>query len=453
MVLQRDMPVPIWGTADNGEKVTVQFNGQSASTVATDGKWMVRLKPLSPGGPFALTINTITLNNILVGDVWLCGGQSNMERQLGPRPPQPLIDNWQQEDAAADFPQLRFFTVRRRNSADILPEVRGDWSVCTPATAKNFSAVGFFFGRDLQNSIHVPIGLIHSSIGGTSARLWTRQDALAKNPLTAGIVDAFNSANKKYLSALAEYNATEKTATTKPKPPSAPAGDADQPGGFYNGMIAPLQPFAIRGVIWYQGENDAGRAVEYRTLFPLMIVDWRAQWGQGDFPFLFVQVAPFPKTSPKIREAQLLTAQATANTAMIVTTDIGDPNNIHPSHKQAVGARLALAARALSYGEKLEYSGPIFKSMSVDAGHVILTFTHVGSGLVAKDGQLKGFTVAGSDGKFVPAQAEIKNDTVVVSSDAVQNPTAVHYGWAAVPDVNLFNKDGLPASPFRTDAN
>ena len=235
--------------------------------------------------------------------------------------------------------------------------------------------------------------------------------------------------------------------------PLSPDGYPNNPTVLFNGMIAPLVPYAIKGVIWYQGEGNAGQSQEYRTLFPRLIADWREKWGQGDFPFLFVQVAPFQNLPPGIREAQLLSWQKTPNTAMVVTTDVGDATDIHPRQKEPVGARLALAARALAYGEKIEYSGPVFDALNIDGGRAVLRFKHLGSGLLAKDGELKGFTIAGADKTFVAAKADIQGDTVVVSSAEVRTPVAVRYGWANVPDVNLFNKEGLPASPFRTDAD
>jgi sialate O-acetylesterase len=238
-----------------------------------------------------------------------------------------------------------------------------------------------------------------------------------------------------------------------PRPPSDYRTSPAAPGVLYNGMIAPLLPYSIRGVIWYQGEANVGREKQYRTLFPAMIADWRRLWNEGDFPFLFVQIAPFKDMTPEIREAQLLTSQHTPNTAMAVTIDCGDADNIHPAHKQPVGARLALAARALAYGEALEYSGPVFQSMHLAGSRAILSFTHLGGGLVAKDGPLTGFTIAGADKVFQPAAAEIKDDTIAVSSPAVPQPVAVRYGWANVPEGNLFNAASLPASPFRTDAD
>jgi sialate O-acetylesterase len=238
-----------------------------------------------------------------------------------------------------------------------------------------------------------------------------------------------------------------------PWPPMSSIGDPGTPTVLWNGMIAPLLPYAIRGTVWYQGESNVRRERQYRTLFPALIADWRTAWGEGDFPFLFVQIAPHRDMTPELREAQLLSWQRTPNAAMVVTTDAGDANDIHPAHKQPVGARLALAARALAYGEKIEYSGPAFDSMTVEGGKATLLFEHLGGGLVAKKGPLRGFTIAGADKQFHPAQAKIRGNAVVVTSRAVSRPVAVRYGWANVPDGNLFNKAGLPASPFRTDVD
>ncbi|MFA6287607.1 MAG: sialate O-acetylesterase [Opitutaceae bacterium] len=490
-VLQRDANVPVWGTATEGEKVTVQFDGQTATTTAKDGKWMVQLKPHKAGGPFVLTVtgeNTITRNNMLVGEVWVCSGQSNMQFEL------QFDANAAAESATANYPELRTFNVRRKNSIQPLAEVEGRWSVCTPANSKYFTAVGYYFGRDLHKATGVPVGLIHSSYGATPAQAWTSLGGLEKEPTLHRYTEEakklaanFEQASATYPGELAAYkeklkqwekevgvaynetlkawtaenqkNKLEgKPAIPRPKPvqpkpdePISPHGVPHKSTVLYNAMIAPLVPYAIKGVIWYQGENNAGNPPEYRTLFPRLIADWREKWGQGDFPFLFVQVAPFNNLSPEIREAQLLSWQKTTNTAMAVITDAGDATNIHPRQKEPVGARLALAARALAYGEKIEYSGPVFDSLKIDGDRAVLSFKHLGSGLLAKEGDLKGFMIAGANKKFVAAKAVIEGDTVVVSSEQVKVPVVVRYGWANVPDVNLFNKEGLPASPFRTD--
>ena len=613
-VLQQGMKVPVWGTADPGEHVTVEFAGQSVSTTAdAAGKWRVQLAPMKASNqPGALTItgkNKIVLKNILVGEVWICSGQSNMERHLGLQPGQKPITDWEKEVADAKYPQIRQFYVPQMKAFTPAQTVKGNWSVCSPETVKDFTAVGYFFGRDLHAARHVPIGLIHSSWGGTPAEAWTSEAALGQLPdfaealsslkrLVADPVQAQRETQAKqdewylkvdtgaqanpawnamdldtsswktmklpgywedngypnfdglfwfrrtfdlpanwdgsdaelHLGAVDDndttwVNGAEVGATigyTLPRvykvpgsllkhtnnviavrvldtggngglwggsdpmmrllvsaggqtnsipltgdwlcrqgvslatagwPPQDFSQSPGAPAVLYNGMIAPLLPFAIRGVIWYQGEANVGREQQYRTLFPTMIADWRQLWGEGTFPFLFVQIAPYNGMTPEIREAQLLTLQHTTNTAMAVTIDCGDANDIHPPHKQPVGARLALAARALAYGEKIEYSGPLFESMKIKGANATLHFTHIGGGLVAKDGPLQGFTIAGEDKIFHPAQVEIHGKTLVVHSAAVSRPVAVRYGWANVPEANLFNRAGLPASPFRTDVD
>ena len=603
-VLQRGREVPVWGTARDGEPVTVEFAGQKVSTVVQDGTWLVRLQPMPANAtPQTMTIrgdNTVTVKNVLVGDVWVASGQSNMERQLGPRVGQKPIENWQAEVAAADHPLIREYYVPEHLAYTPTADAGGKWRVCSPQTVADFSAIGYFFARDLQAAEHVPIGVIFTAWGGTVAEAWTSAEGLAAMPDFQADLDLMRqatsdpqTAQKKYREQLTDWYAKNDTAPAEwasrdfaaadwqtmrlPTPwesaglpgfdgivwfrkeielpaswqghPAAvrlgaiddndttwvngvkvgatdgwnvprvykiPAGvlqkgrnviavrvlDTGSPGGFmgdaaamqltaadgsqvalagdwkyretvpmaktsplprslshnpnmptvlYNAMLAPLQRFPITGAIWYQGESNADRAKQYQQLFPLMIADWRRAWGCGDFPFLFVQIAPYNGMGPEIREAQLLTLAKSPHTAMAVTTDVGDAADIHPARKGPVGARLALAARALAYGEKLEYSGPLYDKAVFQDGKAVVSFTHTDGGLVAQGGPLQGFTIAGADGKFVPAQAEIQGDTVVVSSDAVPAPMAVRYGWANVPDVNLFNKAGLPASPFRSD--
>ena len=470
VVLQRDKPFPIWGTGRDGEKIVVKLGQRSAKTTVRNGKWSVRLGELSAGGPYTLTVtgdNTLTVTNVLVGEVWICSGQSNMEMQLGPRNNRKPIENWEQAAAAADFPQLRMYFVPRNNPAQPVEDARGRWVVCTPQTAKDFSAVGFFFARALQAHLKVPVGMIFTSVGGTPSEAWTSREALASVP--AGR-EAFQKSEQdarelpeklakfkadelrlqeKYTNDLAAANAAGKPV---PRKPSAPTFDlSKQPANLFNGMVAPLIPYAIRGVIWYQGEANGGRDQQYRTLFPLIIRDWRNRWQQGDFPFCFVQLATYVTCDPMVREAQLLTLDRVRNTAMVVTTDVGDANDIHPTRKQPMGERLALAARAIAYGEKIECSGPLFKSAKIMDGQAVLRFTHA-EGLKANGGALTGFVIAGVDKQFVPADAVIKGETVVVSSPAVSAPVAVRYNWAGVAEGNLYNAADLPASPFRTDA-
>ena len=473
-VLQRGVSVPVWGTADNNEKITLEFAGQKLSTTAANGTWMIKLKPLKAGGPFEIVItgnNKIILKNILVGEVWLCSGQSNMERQLGPRGGQKLIDNWRDEVLdAVNYRNIREFALPHVTSTQPQKEVNAKWAVCDTISVKNFSAIGFFFGRELCKKYKVPIGLIHSSWGGTPAEKWTSRAVLESNPELKVLVDDYDKAIHDYPSKLEEFKKNESEILKKwtsdttlarqnnkplPRKPTIPvdpekSGDC---GGLYNAMIAPLIPYAIKGVIWYQGETNSGRAKQYRTLFPAMINDWRNRWNNNQLPFLFVQIAPHRSITPELREAQLLAWQKLPQTSMIVTTDIGDSADIHPTHKRPVGERLALAARAIAYKESIEYTGPVYESMKITDGKTVLIFSHKGTGLVAKDGDLKGFVIAGADKKFVPATAIINGDKVIVSAVSIKEPIAVRYGWKNSPDVNLFNKENLPASPFRTDVD
>ncbi|BCU77868.1 GDSL-type esterase/lipase family protein [Luteolibacter sp. LG18] len=429
-VLQRGAPIPVWGTAPDGKTITVDFAGQKLATTAQGGHWKVTLKPMDASTqPRTMTItgpdNTVTAENVLVGDVWVASGQSNMERQLGPRGGQKEILGWKEEVAKADHPLIRQFYVPLANAAKPVEEPRGRWSVCSPVTAADFTAVGYFFARDLQPSIKVPVALLFSAWGGTVAEAWTSPETLKDMPDFKPAVDALAAPGAKF--------------------------NQNTPTALYNAMIAPVLQVPVKGVIWYQGEANNLRAKQYRSVLPALIADWRARWNNPKLPFLFVQIAPYKDMTPELREAQLLSWKSTPGTAMVVTADVGDAADIHPANKGPVGARLALAARALAYGEKLEYSGPVFRELKVQGKDAWLAFDHVGKGLEAKDGPLKGFTLAGADGNFVPATAEIKGDKVVVRAEGVAAPVAVRYGWANVPDVNLFNQAGLPATPFRTD--
>jgi len=464
-VLQQGQKVPIWGTADDGEKVTVKFCGQGVSTVAKGGKWKVWLKPLKAGGPFKMTIcgkNSVELKNVLVGEVWICSGQSNMQWNVkGSTDAEKVI-------AECKDPMLRLITIPRVSKDEAQTELPAAspgqppvaWQECSPETLPAFSAVGYFFGKHLRAALKVPVGLISSNVGGTPAEAWTKRGVLEKEfpEIFANHAEAIKNWPKvevRNKEILAKAKAAKKQV---PRLPQNPTTSMQRPCGLYNAMIVPLEPYAVAGAIWYQGESNAGRAFQYRKLFPAMIQNWRKDWGYA-FPFLFVQLAPFMKieAEPKesgwaeLREAQLLTALNLPKTAQAVITDVGDENDVHPKQKDPVGARLALAARAIAYGEKIEFSGPAYASMKVQGNKAILSFTHLGGGLAAKDGALKGFAIAGADKKFVNAQAEIQGDKIVVCSDKVAKPVAVRYGWANFPVVNLWNKVGLPASPFRTD--
>ena len=462
-VLQQNREVPVWGTGRDGEKVTVKFNGQELSATVRDGRWMVKLKPLKAGGPFTLTVagdNTITLTNVLVGEVWLSSGQSNMGFQLS------RASNAQEAIAAANDPELRLFTVPHAATDAPLTDIGGEWKASSPATSAGFSAVSYFFGHDLRRALKVPIGLIDASVGGTPAEAWTSRGSLESDPELKQIltsqaekVRTYDAAKakeqyqrdlEKHAEAVKRAKAAGEPVPRAPAKPAQPDRVSKRPTGLYNAMIAPLEPYALAGVIWYQGEANTSRAAEYEKLFPALIHAWREAWGQDDFPFLFVQIAPFQNMTPDIREAQLHTWKKVPMTAMVVTTDVGEAEDIHPKKKEPVGARLALAARAIAYKEKLEYSGPVFEKMTVEKNLALLSFAHLGGGLIAQGGPLKGFTISADNKTFLNAEAVIKGDTVEVSAKEVAKPVAVRYGWEHVPDVNLFNKAGLPATPFRS---
>ena len=463
MVMQRGFPVHVWGMAAPQEVVTVTFRGETKSGTADgDGRWSVYLSPGEAGGPFPLIVkatNTITLNDILVGDVWVASGQSNMEF------PMTSLANPDAEIAAAQFPKIRIFSVKHHPADYPLEDVESKgWSACTPETVRDSSAVAYFFARHLQQKLGVPIGLVETFWGGTAAESWTSLRALSAD---ASLMPVFSSRSKmvdeepttvlRLQREEVEYQKAVAQAKAEGKPVPWPQWHPDfagwAPAALYNGMIAPLTPFAIRGVIWYQGESNSGpdRAPLYAHLFQTMIRDWRTAWGEGDFPFLFVQIANWkagPDNQwPEVRNAQRQTL-ALRNTGMAVTIDIGDPDDLHPKNKQDVGLRLALAARAISYGEKLEWSGPLFRQVTQEEHALRVWFDHA-DGLVAKGATLTGFEVAGADGKYSPADAKIEGTSVVVSSSTVPAPVSVRYGWAANPSCNLFNKEGLPASPFQ----
>ncbi len=435
-VLQRGEGVPVWGTAQPGEEVTVSIGTQTKKTKAgEDGTWKVELDELKPGQPLTMTIkgnNTVTVKNILVGEVWVASGQSNM----GVRVKQSL--NSGKEIKEAQYPEIRHFNVPVKGSPDLEKKLPGGvWKPVSPETVSDFSAVAYFFSRDIHKALDVPVGIIHSSKGGSGISLWMSEKSM--------LSDAFSAKWHKAM-----------TGWKKNSPPD------QKPCHLYNAMIHPLMPYRIKGVIWYQGEanTSGGGAYWYEKLFPQMITQWRSDWGQGDFPFLFVQLANFKKKQAgpddsnwaRLRETQLWTLDKVKNTGMAVTIDIGDAKNIHPKNKQDVGKRLALWARARVYGESTVYSGPLYKEMKIEGGKAVISFNHTGSGLTGKDGaKLEGFAIAGEDKKFVWAEAVIEGDTVVVSSSEIPVPKAVRYAWAVNPIGNLYNKEGLPASPFRTD--
>lgn len=438
MVLQRDMEIPIWGTAEPGAEVTVKLGDESADTKADDdGKWRANLPSLEAGGPHELTVKvgdeTTTLSDVLIGDVWVASGQSNMEWEV------KKADNPDEEIAHADYPEIRFVDVPNVTSEKPLDSFKSDgWQAVTPKNISDFSAVAYYFARNLHKDLDVPIGLIGCNWGGTRMEAWTSHDALLSSETFAPIVkeDDAPPANED------EANARKN-------------GAHDRPAALFNGMTSAIIPYGIRGVIWYQGESNAERANEYAELSKLMIADWRKHWDEGDFPFLLVQLAawePGGESWAYLREAQTDTLEA-ENVGMAVAIDIGDRTDIHPANKQEVGRRLALAAHAIAYGDDdVVYSGPMFREIAIEDGKAKLSFDHIGGGLKsgAEGGALDGFEIAGEDGKFVPAKAEIDGETIVVSSGDVKEPTQVRYSWAAFPNGNLFNAEGLPAVPFRS---
>lgn len=611
MVLQRAQPIPVWGWADKGEKITVQFNGrQKTVKTGTDGRWKLFLNAENHGGPYQLIIkgkNTITFNDVWVGDVWVCSGQSNMEFVLN------SAQNAEEEIKAANYPKIRHIKIPRAMAYQPENDLEQPavWEAASPETAGRFTAVGYFFARKLQQELNIPIGLIHSSWGGTDIETWISRDALEKSNLfvsdeklashadleslirqrkektlkkiketQGGFADAAAVSNWKsdtfddnswpqvkipglweqsvenfdgivwfrktiHLSAaeagkaaqleLARIDDSDDTyvngarvggmqnkyndrriysipagllkagqnvisvrvedtgggggiygtpdevkltigAKTYPLASawryqvekvfdnsSANAGNPnDYPTLLYNAMINPLIGYAIKGVIWYQGENNAGRAYQYRTAFPLLINDWRKRWGQGDFPFYFVQLASWKAANgnsnsgsswAELREAQAMTL-ALPNTGMAVTIDIGETGDIHPRNKQDVGKRLAAVALNKTYGKDNAFSGPVFDTMQLDGNRAVLSFKYAEKGLTAKDkyGYVRGFEIAGKDKKFYYAKAVIQGNKIIVSNESVPNPVAVRYAWADdAGDANLYNKEGFPAAPFRTD--
>ena len=471
MVLQRDVSVQIWGWADQGERVTVEFNNKRKSTVTgPDRCWKVRLDPVKASGPFEMTVtgkNRIVVYDILVGEVWVCSGQSNMHW------PVKFSADAEKEIAAGNHPDIRLFYVKNQGTAEPAGDFTGHWEECTSRSIVDFSAAAYFFGRELMNKLDVPVGLIQSSWGGTSAEAWTSLESLRENSelkqtfkgweeilaeKPKEILDHYELMSAWFVYAF-ECMGQKESYQPIPKPPEEYKKGFGVPSWLYNGMIAPLTPFAIKGVIWYQGESNTGRAYQYRALFPTLIRDWRKQWGIGEFPFLFVQLSnararetePSESAWSELREAQLITLEV-PNTAMAVTIDLGEADDVHYKNKQEVGRRLSLGALKLAYGGDIVHSGPLYDSMEIRVGRVYIRFKLGKSALVTSDGgPLKGFAVAGTDSVFVWADAKIEGDNVVVWSDDVPDPAAVRYAWGNNPECNLYNKAGLPASPFRTD--
>jgi sialate O-acetylesterase len=464
MVLQQRSKINVWGKADPGESVTVQMGPDTAQTTAArDGSWSVNLDGLKSGGPYDLTVygkNSVTIHNVAIGEVWVCGGESNMEFKL------IEAQNGQLEAANGDLPEVRVFTVWHDAAKEPQVDCDGAWVVCDPITARNLSAIGFFFARELNQGMRVPIGLIQSAWSGSTAEAWTPRATLENDADLKQTLDRYTESVSNYPVAQAAYEAKLKAwkaagspAGHEPLPPLAPT-DQRKPGELYNGMIHPLERYAIRGVLWDQGESNTSEPQAYRKLFSAMISSWRQGWDEGDFPFLYVQLSSFlarhaqPTESrwAEFREAQAA-AMALPKTGMAVTIDLGGPHEMHPADKQDVAHRLALIAENQVYGNtKVVDSGPVFSEMDVEDGKAILSFTHVDDGLVARNGPpLKGFAIAGADQRFVWADAAIHGSKVILQSIEVADPVAVRYAWADSPDCSLFNQANLPTAPFRTD--
>jgi sialate O-acetylesterase len=474
MVLQQGRRVAIWGTADAGEQVTVSLGEQEQLTTAdAAGQWKVGLAPLKKGGPFELTVaakNTITIHNVLVGEVWVCSGQSNMDFSLLSHGGSGGVRDAEREAAAANYSLLRLFLVKKAVAGKPQTDVQGQWVVASPATVGSFAAVGYFFGRDLYRAMKFPVGLIDSSWTDTEAEAWASEAVLQADPDLKVVADSWQRKIADFPRAVEEYEqkleqwekqaeeteASGKVALAMPEALRDPRSSRRRDAGLWNAMVAPLTAYAIAGTIWYQGESNAEFAYQYRKLFPALIQQWRESWGEGDFPFLFVQLAnyspgwKYPDAWPTLRESQE-EALALPKTGMAVAIDVGDPFDIHPKNKQDVGRRLALAAEAIAYGRKIEYQGPTFKSMRAGKGTLRVHYIHVAGGFVVRGQRLKGFEIAGDDQKFFPAEAKIEFAEVVLSSSQVSKPVAARYAWANDPGSNLYNKAGLPAPPFRTD--
>jgi sialate O-acetylesterase len=433
MVLQQKCDAPMWGWADSGTHISITpgwSNTPYQTSADHEGKWFVKIATPSAGGPYSIVINEDTLTNVMIGEVWLCSGQSNMQWAL------KQSENADHEVQKADYPDIRLFYAARDHARTPNKDVYGHWDECTPKAAGTFSAVAYYFGRELYKELHVPIGLIHVSWGGSTVQAWTNPDVLQTTPEGRTFLEKFK----------------HKIDTTAPG--ELPRNYRD-PGANYYGMIRPLIPYGIKGVIWYQGENNVFEHQMYRNAFETMVKDWRKEWGEEDFPFYFVQLAPY-HYSKGVVGAALRDAQRKAldipNTGMAVTLDIGDTASIHPKNKLDVGKRLSLWALAKTYGKaSLAYSGPLYESMSLEGNRIRIGFAFAGSGLICNGDKLTCFTIAGNDKEFHPATAVIDGNTILVASEKVKNPVAVRFAFENMDVPNLFNTDGLPASTFRTD--
>ena len=486
-VLQREQSLPVWGRADPGEPIEVSLAGKQAKTTAdAKGEWSVKLPALPAGGPFELKVvgkQTISLKDILVGEVWLCSGQSNMDFTVAKTEKRAYAGtrDAEKEIAEAKFPQIRMFTTEWCRSAEPLKTAQGEWKVCSPETVGDFSAVAYFFGRKLHQDLKVPVGLVTSAYGASSGESWISREALTANPAFKGLLDDFAkkredfaakpNAMADYETAMAKWKAAADAAKAEGKKPGRapahpdPVQDQHNPTVMFNGMIAPIIPYAVKGAIWYQGESNTGNAALYKSLQQTLVYDWRIRWQQEHFAFHAVLLAGYNAAKPEPADSRLASfreAQCSLlelpETGIVSAADIGEEKDVHPRNKQDVGLRLALSALGMTYGQRIQYdrplpsSGPVFQDSAAEANAVRLRFRHVDGGLMSKGGPLKGFSIAGADGKFVWADARIEGDQVVVSHASVSHPKIVRYAWADFPNnATFYNAANLPALPFRTD--
>ena len=462
MVLQRGIRLPVWGWDDVGREVTVNLGLQSAKTTVPDGGfWQITLDPIELGPPLHMTIGNgeteVIFENIVAGDVWVCSGQSNMGWPLCES------DGSEQAIACSDHSNIRLFDVPPASSKDRQVDIDQTWQVCRPESAWCFSATGYWFGKAIHEAVATPIGLINSAVGGSPINCWIDRRVLEEDADFRPILDRYDSARAHVRAALSEYELGKAKAQLHNIPltlakPNDPQQGKGVPGGLFNAMVAPYIPFAIRGVIWYQGESNVLRAYQYRKLFAAMIDDWRNRWGQGDFPFLFMQLPNYDQSGeqhrdcwPELRDAQQAVL-ASAHTAMAVTIDIGDSRNIHPSNKKQFADRLANVALREVYGREAAVYGPRYLRHQTEGAAAHVHFSDVEGGLSTSDQEpVREFTVAGGNRRFAAAKARIENDHIVVQSDQVPDPIAVRYAWSNDPRCNLVNTTGLPAAPFRTD--
>ena len=466
MVLQRNQPVKIWGKGANGHTVTVQFRTQSRSARVADNRWEVTLDPLAAGGPDSLCVQcgkeTRQLVDVLVGEVWIAGGQSNMGVPMRSHEDAEhfLAQAHDAELRILQLPVTEFGTYDRS---------RIRWRESTPESAGWFSAVAFFFARQLRERLRVPVGIIGCYRGATCNEYWTPRDLLQADPASKALVERYerqaaafaspreyDRAYQVYVEKRAAWQAAGGWSTgVCPFPPMGPKS-YQRPGGLYETMVTPLQPFALRGAIWYQGEGNASRPEQYESMFPALVRGWRRDWGQGEFPFLFVQLPPYDGVPryvwARFREAQLACWRSIPNSGMIVSAGCGDRDDIHPAMKKPIGDRLAIAAHARVYGRDIVPFGPVFRAMTIEGTRAVLSFDYTGSGLEARPGPLGSFEICGPDRAFRPAAACIDGDHVMVSCKGIDDPVAVRYAFRSYPVMDLYNREGLPATPFRTDS-